>query len=35
MVGVFDFPAWSTGDDDQLVPSMTIDWIRGGAARRV
>lgn len=35
MVGVFDFPAWSTGDDDHQVPSMTIDWIRGGAARRV
>ncbi|WP_345529740.1 glycoside hydrolase family 16 protein [Nocardioides endophyticus] len=29
MVGVFDFPAWSTGDDDHLVPSLTVDWIRG------
>ena len=29
MVGVFDFPEWSTGDDGHLVPSMRIDWIRG------
>ena len=29
MVGVFDFPEWSTGDDGHLVPSMTVDWIRG------
>jgi hypothetical protein len=35
MVGVFDFPQWSTGVDDQLVPSMTIDWIRGGPVRRI
>ena len=27
MLGVFDFPDWSTGDDGHLVPSMTIDWI--------
>jgi hypothetical protein len=29
MVGVFDFPAWSTGADNHLVPALTIDWIRG------
>lgn len=29
MVAVFDFPEWSTGSDDQLVPSLTVDWIRG------
>jgi hypothetical protein len=29
MVAVFDFPEWSTGGDDDLVPSMTVDWIRG------
>ena len=27
MVGVFDFPDWSTGDDHDHVPSMEIDWI--------
>jgi hypothetical protein len=29
MVAVFDFPEWSTGDDDHLVPALTVDWIRG------
>jgi Glycosyl hydrolases family 16 len=29
MVGVFDFPGWSVGDDDHLLPALTIDWIRG------
>lgn len=29
MVGVFDFPAWSRGGDDHLVPSMEIDWVAG------
>ncbi|MFC7494851.1 MULTISPECIES: glycoside hydrolase family 16 protein [unclassified Nocardioides] len=29
MVGVFDFPDWSNGDDDHLVPALTVDWIRG------
>ncbi|HYF74819.1 MAG TPA: glycoside hydrolase family 16 protein [Nocardioides sp.] len=29
MVAVFDFPAWSTGDDDHLVPALEVDWIRG------
>lgn len=29
MVAVYDFPEWSVGDDDHLVPSMSIDWIRG------
>jgi hypothetical protein len=27
MLAVFDFPAWSTGGDDHLVPSMTVDWV--------
>ena len=31
MVGVFDFPEWSTGADDHLVPELVVDWIRGGA----
>jgi hypothetical protein len=30
MVAVFDFPAWSTGDDDHLVPRMVVDHIAGG-----
>jgi hypothetical protein len=29
MVAVFDFPAWSLGDDDHLVPTHELDWIRG------
>ena len=29
MVAVFDFPAWSTGDDDHVVPELAVDWIRG------
>jgi hypothetical protein len=29
MVAVFDFPEWSTGDDDHLVPSMTVDHVAG------
>ena len=29
MFAVFDFPGWSTGDDDHLVPSLDIDWIEG------
>lgn len=28
MVAVFDFPDWSNGDDDHLVPALTVDWIR-------
>ena len=27
MVAVFDFPEWSTGADEHLEPSLTIDWI--------
>lgn len=30
MLAVFDFPDWSTGDDDHLVPELVVDWIRGG-----
>lgn len=29
MVAVFDFPEWSTGDDDHLVPSMTVEHVAG------
>jgi hypothetical protein len=27
MIAVFDFPAWSTGEDDDLVPELDVDWI--------
>lgn len=29
MVAVFDFPEWSTGDDDHLVPRLVVDRIAG------
>jgi hypothetical protein len=29
MLAVFDFPAWSTGADEEHVPALTIDWIEG------
>ena len=29
MVAVFDFPEWSTGDDTDLVPSITVERVRG------
>jgi len=29
MLAVFDFPEWSTGDDDHRVPSMTVDHVAG------
>lgn len=29
MVAVFDFPDWSRGDDDHLVPACELDWISG------
>ncbi len=29
MLGVFDFPQWSTGDDDHLVPRLVVDRIAG------
>jgi hypothetical protein len=29
MVAVFDFPEWSTGNDDQLVPELVVDSISG------
>lgn len=29
MIGVFDFPEWSNGSDDQLVPELVVDWVRG------
>jgi len=30
MVAVFDFPEWSTGNDDGLVPELVVDRISGG-----
>ena len=27
MLAVFDFPAWSTGDDDHLRPALVVDRI--------
>jgi hypothetical protein len=27
MLAVFDFPDWSTGDDDHLVPELVVDRI--------
>jgi hypothetical protein len=27
MLTVYDFPEWSTGDDDHLVPSITVDHV--------
>jgi hypothetical protein len=29
MIAVFDFPAWSRGDDDELVPAYEVDWVTG------
>lgn len=29
MLAVFDFPAWSVGDDDHLVPRLFVDEISG------
>jgi hypothetical protein len=29
MVAVFDFPGWSTGEDDPLVPELVVDAISG------
>lgn len=33
MIAVFDFPGWSVGDDDHLVPSLDVDWVAGGSRR--
>lgn len=33
MIAVFDFPEWSTGDDDHLVPELVVDWIDGAESR--
>ena len=27
MLAVFDFPEWSVGDDDHLVPALTVDHV--------
>jgi Glycosyl hydrolases family 16 len=29
MIAVFDFPEWSNGRDDHLVPELVVDWVRG------
>jgi hypothetical protein len=29
MVAVYDFPDWSVGEDDHLVPELVVDWISG------
>ena len=29
MVAVFDFPEWSVGGDDHLVPQLVVDGISG------
>ena len=29
MLAVFDFPEWSTGDDDHLVPALVVDRVAG------
>ena len=29
MVAVYDFPEWSVGDDDHLVPELVVDHIAG------
>ncbi|NHC47021.1 glycoside hydrolase family 16 protein [Motilibacter sp. K478] len=29
MIGVFDFPERSTGDDAAAVPELIVDWVRG------
>ena len=29
MLAVFDFPEWSSGDDDHLVPALVVDRISG------
>jgi hypothetical protein len=29
MVAVFDFPEWSDGDDDHLVPALVVDRVAG------
>ena len=27
MLAVFDFPQWSTGSDDQLVPGLVVEHL--------
>ena len=29
MIAVFDFPEWSEGDDDHLVPRLVVDRVAG------
>ena len=33
MVAVFDFPEWSDGSDDDLVPALELDRVAVGPAR--
>jgi hypothetical protein len=32
MLAVFDFPEWSTGDDNDAVPELVVDYLRGYAS---
>jgi hypothetical protein len=32
MLAVFDFPEWSLGQDDHLVPSLTVEEVSGWSA---
>jgi beta-glucanase (GH16 family) len=32
MLAVFDFPAWSRGDDGHLVPELVVEHLTGSAA---
>ncbi len=29
MLAILDFPEWSSGGDDHIVPSFAIDWVAG------
>ena len=33
MLAVFDFPDHSVGGDDELVPELVVDWVRGYVRR--
>lgn len=34
MIAVYDFPEWSDGDDDHLVPQLVVDQVSGSDSRR-
>ena len=29
MIAVYDFPGWSVGGDDHLVPELVVDHVAG------